>query len=636
MKSSRRLLRRVSSAVLWINSCLTLCILGLGSAGAQQNTPLPLGFQSTASTPPASPPPSTRARESNSLPAEVKPSPYRISGVVLDTVTNAPIPKVTLSAEPMTTVRKNHGTKRRFQNVADSVTSGSDGRFELAVASAGGWALTASGRNYRAQSLDEHDGYSTAVVLTEDVPTLDVTFHLTPSSVIEGFVLDEAGEAVRGATAVLLHIPPATPANQHPRPQARGQQMTDDRGLYKFNALGPGSYQIRITASPWYATNSSQAGFRVAGRGASPDSLASGPNPLDVVYPPVWFPGVTDQNAATAITLRGGETQEANFRLLPVPGSSLRITSSAVGSDAERDLITTLATTYLTRILPDGTEDPQQTPTRLDSRGNADIGGLSPGTYLVHQQQRSGQSSLSTIQVGGGSARTLDLSEGSPATNVTVRVDPAADLDSLQISFRDLQTGQVTYAQRIQDLRHQSLRRRRQSQDDSDSGPPESGTPRPDRTVSLMPGTYEVFLNGIGDVYLAAIEAAGATAAGRTVTIAGGAPKLFLHTATGLGTVSGIVTSHGQPDAGAMVLLIPATLGNPSGIDLPSRDQSNTDGSFEMSGLLPGGYILVAIDHGWEVNWSDAATLRRYLMHGVPLDIKPGADVKQALQAQSP
>jgi hypothetical protein len=143
-------------------------------------------------------------------------------------------------------------------------------------------------------------------------------------------------------------------------------------------------------------------------------------------------------------------------------------------------------------------------------------------------------------------------------------------------------------------------------------------------------------VNGTGDVHLASIEAAGATATGRTVAIEGGAPKLVLHTASGRGVVSGVVNFHGHPDAGAMVLLIPATFGDPSGVDLPGRDQSNSDGSFEISGVLPGGYILVAIDHGWDVNWSDPATLRRYLVHGVALEIKPPADLKERIEALAP
>jgi hypothetical protein len=599
---------------------------------------LPAVSQETTSPPiivVPTPPPAPTAPDSPgnaaSLPAaQPALSPYHITGVVIDRVTKSPIPNATLSIRAMNSASRNRRSRSRAQSPADSTTTDADGHFDLSAPSAGGWELTASARGYRAQPLDEHDGYSTAIILTETAPTFDVTFRLTPGSIIEGFILDEAGEAVRGANVALIYLPPPMPENQHRRPISVAQQMTDDRGFYKFATIAPGSYQVRVTATPWYASASPRSGFPSFMRNGTPssDTPNSGLDPLDVVYPVVWYPGVADPSAATPITLRGGEIQEANFRLLPIPGSHLHIAGNpqAEPADGTHDVRPIY---YLTRILPDGNEDPQQSPSRTDGNGNVDIADLSAGTYLVHQQlPGTGMTSLSTIQIGAGSPRTVDFSDGVPAANVTIKVDPAADQDNLQVSFRDLDTGHTTYAQRFQDLGRQMARRRNQAQG-GDAPSPDAHAPRPDRTVSLPPGKYEVFLSGTGDVHLAIIEATGATATGRIVTIGSGAPKLFLHTASGRGTVTGIVNFKGQPDPGAMVLLVPATLGDPTGLDEPSRDQSNTDGSFEMTGMLPGGYILIAIDHGWDVNWSDPSTLRRYLMHGVPLEIKPGSDLKQ-------
>ncbi len=43
-------------------------------------------------------------------------------------------------------------------------------------------------------------------------------------------------------------------------------------------------------------------------------------------------------------------------------------------------------------------------------------------------------------------------------------------------------------------------------------------------------------------------------------------------------------------------MLVPASLGQPGAIDLLRRDQSNTDGSYELESIVPGDYILLAID----------------------------------------
>ena len=66
------------------------------------------------------------------------------------------------------------------------------------------------------------------------------------------------------------------------------------------------------------------------------------------------------------------------------------------------------------------------------------------------------------------------------------------------------------------------------------------------------------------------------------------------------------------------------------------RDQSDSDGSFALPRVIPGPYILVALENGWGVNWRDPATLQRYLLHGVALSPGGGATVRQTVEVQSP
>ena len=85
-----------------------------------------------------------------------------------------------------------------------------------------------------------------------------------------------------------------------------------------------------------------------------------------------------------------------------------------------------------------------------------------------------------------------------------------------------------------------------------------------------------------------------------------------------------------------MVLLVPITIEDLNSITFLIQDQTNTDGSFEMANVIPGQYILVAIDHGWQVNWGDSSTLRGYLMQGIPVELKSSAIVKQNIVAETP
>ncbi len=611
-----------------------VCVIGLGLAVLVSSA---VAASHQVSSPPVAQRAPSGSRGASSTPTvDSEPSRFRITGTVINAITKVPVPKAQLSVSPMGG-RRTTGRfgQRSFGQTIDTVADAS-GHFELQLPSAGGWSVNASARGYRSQAFDEHDGFSTAIILTEANPTFELTFPLTPGSVIEGFVLDEAGEAVRNGQLTLSRIPPATPDEPHPRPQVRSSQRTDDRGYYKFSGLVAGEYTISVQAHPWYATTASRSNRLLGTAAATGEANEPAPDPLDVVYPTVWYPGVTEYSAATPITVHGGETHEADFRLLPMPGFHLRIKSDPppAADEGKGTPRATQSGAYITRVMPDGSETGVPIPMSLDSQGNVEFSGLAPGTYVVHRQAESTNlQSSTTVQIDPGSARYVDLSQGEPAIQVTVKIDAAAETNALQISFRDLQSGRVSYAQRPQDFRFLRGRGGVRNVDPESGGKSATAS---DRVVELQPGRYSVSLSGISDLHLASIEPTGAKATGRIVTITSGSPTLLLHVTSGRINLTGFVRFHGSPDPGAMVLLVPASLGDPSGLEITRRDQSNSDGSFDLTGVLPGAYILVAIDHGWEVNWADPSTLRRYLMQGLPLDLTSPGNRKETIEAQSP
>lgn len=510
------------------------------------------------------------------------------------------------------------------------VTADASGHFVIDLPHLGAWRVVASAKGFRRQDFDEHEGFYSDIVVGEAAPVADIVYKLEPNGTVEGLVLDEAGEAVRGAQVALEAVTPASPGHPFATGQSAGFSQTDDRGRYEFAELQPGSYRVRVQAFPWYASSTPR---QFGGRPGQPAAPSPDPS-LDLVYPMTWYPGVDAEAAAGTIALGGGEDRQADFHLLPSAAIHLKIAgppgeAQRRGPDGgPRDLVQVLRAPQrgatITRVSSGGSAFGQVTS--MTSGGDLDFGGLSPGLYEVQMQGADGEGDgvVRQIEITPGSVREVTLEGAKTLTKVTVMLDgPGAD--DGPVGFVDVSTG-----------RRVSLtggfggrfRMRRGNNGDDNADPRE-------RTVYLAPHRYVVEVSsGMG--YVTAMEATGAVVTGQGIDVGSSPATVRLHMEESRVDVSGYVRNDGVGVGGAMVLLVPATLGVVGAPQVPQRDQTNSDGSFRVRGVVPGNYILLAIDHGWDVNWRDPQTLTGYLMQGVPVEVKPGVRVKLEIVAQKP
>jgi hypothetical protein len=79
------------------------------------------------------------------------------------------------------------------------------------------------------------------------------------------------------------------------------------------------------------------------------------------------------------------------------------------------------------------------------------------------------------------------------------------------------------------------------------------------------------------------------------------------------------VKREGKAFGGAMVVLVP----NDPELDLSlfRRDQSDLDGTFTLHGVIPGPYTVLAIENGWDLDWSQPAALAVYLKHSRTINV---------------
>ena len=134
-------------------------------------------------------------------------------------------------------------------------------------------------------------------------------------------------------------------------------------------------------------------------------------------------------------------------------------------------------------------------------------------------------------------------------------------------------------------------------------------------------GSYEVSVFGGSKPYsISHISAEGAEVSGHSVTVpAGASVTLSLSLVQGNVEIEGTVKRAGKSFAGAMVVLVPKN--SEGNRDLFRRDQSDLDGTFSLHSVIPGSYTLLAIENGWDLDWSEPGVIAAYLKRGRTIEV---------------
>jgi hypothetical protein len=141
---------------------------------------------------------------------------------------------------------------------------------------------------------------------------------------------------------------------------------------------------------------------------------------------------------------------------------------------------------------------------------------------------------------------------------------------------------------------------------------------------NVPPGVWELSMETIATMTgkpltVVATIVDGAAHAGNAITVTDHPLLVQATVSQGATELEGFARRDGKGVAGVMVVLAPKNLRAMK--TLARRDQSDSDGSFSLRDVVPGQYTVVAIEDGWELDWSQPEVIARYLRSGVAVTV---------------
>ena len=455
-----------------------------------------------------------------------------------------------------------------------TAVSGSDGAFRIENILPGRYRLFVErpGLLDTDKSHQRSEGRVLALAAGQELKNVNV--RLQAAAVLRGRVTDEDGDPLPNAEVTVLR---QTFVSGHRHWEQAGAERTNDLGEYRVANLPAGNVYVSVSPPPDFKSL-----IEAGGAGADPHNTASAPTSYQTTY----YPGTTDRSQATPLQLHAGDEFPINFSL--TPGPSLSIQGSVVNLPP-RSSATIMLQSRDFRLILNGAE--------MHKDGSFVIRDVSPGSYEIVATVDGSvvpMMARQTLQVGSSNVEGLRLS---PQPGGTVR-------GHLRIEGKN---------------------------DEKD------GSPRPDfeRTFLLLQSTEGEDDEGVlgggkftnlahvapdgtfawgdvppGNYYVQIVRDAGANddwfmktslAGGRDVNdsginVNGGTVVLDLVAGTDGGMVQGVINDHqGQPVANAVVVAVPETRMR-ARMDRYRKTQSDQNGHFQLQGLRPGDYTVLA----WE------------------------------------
>jgi hypothetical protein len=488
------------------------------------------------------------------------------------------------------------------QNAPSAVTD-TLGTFELLEVPAGSYTLTATRSGYLTvqygQRRPREAGRTINVAAGGEVGGIDMA--LPRGSVLAGRITDEAGDPAPGVRVEALEYR-----------YVRGRRLlvparlttTNDIGEYRLSGLEPGSFRLRASSTEAWESDDGKTTH---------------------VFAITYFPGVTGVDTPQAIDVDvGQEIGGLDFRL--VAGNAAHVSGTVEDANGaplrdQQVYLSEISRGIGGRLVSSGQGAP---PVRTDARGAFEFSSLAPGEYLVGTGGAEDRVSV-TVVLGEGDAQHVTLSPRRPAAfSGRVVTDDGSAPPFLP--------GRIRLMPVPVEARHALPL----------WGESSGETVRTDWTFRMvnLDGPRLFRVTGLPDQWmLAAVRIGGRDITDTPFEVTRGGPDVsgaeIVLSRKGA-RVEGLVTSRsGSPAQDSTVILFPenTALWGP-GSRFVRAIRPDDKGRFELSGLPPGTYRVVARSLVMDGQWEDPAYLQTLAQTGVRAELSESAVETVTLTAE--
>ena len=481
------------------------------------------------------------------------------------------------------------------------------GTFEIPELPAGRYRLSITRPGYVRLYYGARPGQREGLVmsLVDGERLRNVAARLSPAAVVTGRVTNETGHPLQGAPIFVMErrVINGTVAYQ----ATTSPRYSDDRGIYRLYGLHAGSYLVVAGSAPTGLLGAllpltpAQAQWAAGARTVAP------PGPAGTkTFAPVFYPGTTDQSAATVVTVRAGEERSGiDFPLSLVTTSKVTGTIRRADGTAAANVQLFALTTGAELNLGDYGLFLSTPRATVDADGAFTFNTLTPGPYTLAARAASRPAAASAGSAGSVSdlwASTDLLVSGADIQDVSLVLRPGITISG-RVTFEG-----TTAAPGPAELPKGSMR----LSAPPTRGPvirPPAGNIRADGTFSIegvAPGRYTLsgYVPGeTGDRPTWALKSV--HAGGRDLldapmdvqpdTDIKDAVVTFTNRVSG---VSGsLVDQAGQPVPEFWILVFSTSTSHwwPGSRRVHDPVRPSADGRYQVIGLPPGEYYLAAI-----------------------------------------